>query len=240
MSEIQTWSTTASNNNSTAPNGWPEGMAASSLNNCGREMMAAIAKWYKDENGTLVTGGSSNAYTLTPNRTISAYEGGLKFTFEANHTSSSTTPTLNVSSLGAKTITDQEGNALTIGDIVSGGIYTVTYDSGEGKFKLISSFVTASGIVPFAYCRFSLGGTLESGSVNVSSVSRPGNGEYVVTLTSGVTNNARCLTLISAGELGVPYELGYDWSSSTSCRIYTAYNGTATGASCSFLVYDTN
>ena len=238
MSEIQTWSTTAANNNSTAPNGWPEGMAASSLNNCGREMMAAISRWYKDENGTLVSGGSSNAYTLTPNRTITAYEGGLKFTFEANHTSSSTTPTLNVSSLGAKTITDQEGNALTIGDIVSGGIYTVTYDSGEGKFKLISSFVTASGIVPHAYCRVNSVGTLQTGSSNIASSTQTGTGVYVVTLTSGVTNNTRCLTFASPMEVGGT-ELAIDWTSSTSCTVKTYVNNTAWNSEFSFLVYDT-
>lgn len=240
MSEIQTWSTTAANNNSTAPNGWPEGMAASSLNNCGREMMAAIAKWYKDENGTLVSGGSSNAYTLIPNRTITAYEGGLKFTFEANHTSTSTTPTLNVSSLGAKTITDQEGNALTIGDIVSGGIYTVTYDSGEGKFKLISSFVTASGIVPFAYCRVSSTGTLQTGSLNIASTTQTTTGTYTVTLSSGVANIAKCLTFASPMETG-GYELNINWSSSTSCTITTSINnGSLWNSDFSFLVYDTN
>lgn len=238
MSDIHTWSTTAANNNSTAPNGWPEGMAASSLNNCGREMMAAISKWYKDTNGTLVSGGSSNAYTLTPNRTISAYEGGLSFTFEANHTSTSTTPTLNVSSLGAKTITDQEGNALTIGDIVSGGIYQVTYDSGEGKFKLISSFVTSSGLVPFAYCRVSSGGSLQTGSLNISSISKTGDGVYVVTLTSGVTNNAKCLTFATPMETGAN-QIDVNWTSSTSCTVKTLVGGTGWNADFSFLVYDT-
>ncbi len=238
MSDIHTWSTTAANNNSTAPNGWPEGMAASSLNNCGREMMAAIAKWYKDTNGTLVSGGSSNAYTLTPNRTITAYEGGLSFTFEANHTSTSTTPTLNVSSLGAKTITDQEGTALTIGDIVSGGIYEVTYDSGEGKFKLISSFVTSSGLVPFAYCRVSSGGTLQTGSLNIASVSQTSTGTYVVTLSSGVTNNAKCLTFATAMETG-GNQISVNWTSSTSCTVTTLVGGSGWNSDFSFLVYDT-
>lgn len=240
MSDIHTWSTTASNNNSTAPNGWPEGMAASSLNNCGREMMAAIAKWYKDTNGTLVSGGSSNAYTLTPNRTISAYEGGLSFTFEANHTSTSTTPTLNVSALGAKTITDQEGTALTIGDIVSGGIYQVTYDSGEGKFKLISSFVTSSGLVPYAYGRVSAAGTLQTGSLNISSVAKPSTGVYTVTLSSGVTNSAKCLTFVTAGEAGGGQVIAnYDWTSSTSCTVNTALSGAGWNSDFSFMVYNT-
>lgn len=42
MSKIGTWSTTAGNNNATPPNGWPEGQAPSTVNDCAREMMAAI------------------------------------------------------------------------------------------------------------------------------------------------------------------------------------------------------
>ena len=238
MSEIQTWSATAANNNSSAPNGWPEGMAASSVNNSAREMMAALAKWYKDTNGTLVTGGSSNAYTLAPNRTVSAYEGGLEFTFEANHTSSSTTPTLNVSSLGAKTITDQEGNALTVGDIVSGGIYRVVYDSGEGKFKIISQTVTSGGLNPYAYCRVLSDGTLQTGSSNVSSVSKSSTGVYVVTLTSGVTNNAKCLTFAAPMETG-GNQININWTSSTSCTVSTWVNNSVWNSDFSFIVYDT-
>lgn len=50
MSDVSTWSTTASSNNSSPPDGWPEGMAASSINNVGREMMAAVATWHGRSN----------------------------------------------------------------------------------------------------------------------------------------------------------------------------------------------
>lgn len=40
--KIGKWSTTAANNSTTPPDGWPEGMAPASVNDCGREMMAAI------------------------------------------------------------------------------------------------------------------------------------------------------------------------------------------------------
>lgn len=42
MAKIGTWSTTPGNNNATPPDGWPEGQAPSTVNNCAREMMAAI------------------------------------------------------------------------------------------------------------------------------------------------------------------------------------------------------
>lgn len=42
MSKVGRWSTTPSNNNSTPPDGWPEGQAPSTVNDCAREMMAQI------------------------------------------------------------------------------------------------------------------------------------------------------------------------------------------------------
>lgn len=46
MSHIREWSTTAANNNSAAPDGAPEGMAPSAVNDTMREMMAQIKTWY--------------------------------------------------------------------------------------------------------------------------------------------------------------------------------------------------
>jgi hypothetical protein len=49
MSAVSTWSTTAANNNSAPPDGWPEGMAPSNVNDCAREMMAAVKTFYDEE-----------------------------------------------------------------------------------------------------------------------------------------------------------------------------------------------
>lgn len=115
MSEVNSWSTTASSNNSTPPDGWPENMSFANVNNSARENMAAIKRWRDDINGTLTSGGSSGAYTLTPNRTISAHASGLEFVWKANHTTAaSSSPTLNLSSIGAVSLQDYAGNAVTI------------------------------------------------------------------------------------------------------------------------------
>lgn len=42
MSKVGSWSTTPGSNNSTPPDGWPEGQAPSTVNDCAREMMAQI------------------------------------------------------------------------------------------------------------------------------------------------------------------------------------------------------
>ena len=118
-------------------------MAPSGFNNCGREMMAALAKWYKDGNGSITSGGSSNAYTLSPNRTISAYAAGISFVWIANHTNSGAA-TLNVSSLGAKDIRDRDGTALQSSDILSGSILHTVYDATNGYFRALNIAATAS------------------------------------------------------------------------------------------------
>lgn len=134
MSEIQSWSATAASNSSPSPDGFPPGMAPSGLDNTSRENMAALARWYKDSNGSLASGGSSNAYTLAPNRTISAYAAGVDFLFIANHANTGAA-TVNVSSLGAKDIRDRDGAALVSGDIEIGTVLHIVYDATNGYFR---------------------------------------------------------------------------------------------------------
>lgn len=45
---IKDWSTTAASNNTASPNGFPEGMAPSGVNDSAREVMAQIRGWYED------------------------------------------------------------------------------------------------------------------------------------------------------------------------------------------------
>ena len=46
--KLSAYSTTAASNNSATPDGWPEGMAPSDVNNCAREMMARLREFYVD------------------------------------------------------------------------------------------------------------------------------------------------------------------------------------------------
>ena len=61
MSNVSQWETSAPNNDAAPPDGAPEGMAANTVNDTMREMMAATARWYQDINWSLVTGGAGNA-----------------------------------------------------------------------------------------------------------------------------------------------------------------------------------
>ena len=66
---IKDWSTTAADNNSTPPNGWPEGMLPSQVNNSARQMMADVRSWYEEPSwidyGYTVAYASDTSFTVT-------------------------------------------------------------------------------------------------------------------------------------------------------------------------------
>lgn len=153
-SGFHTWSQT-SGTNATADSAinWAEGQAPSSVNDSSRAEMAVLAKWRDDNNGSLTTGGSSTAYTLTTNTvfTTLALLDKQSIAFTANATSGAA-PTLNVDSLGAKAIRNSTGVTLPTGALVSGSVYRATYYNTAGEFLLenqpavlpTNSVVTAS------------------------------------------------------------------------------------------------
>jgi hypothetical protein len=145
MSNISTYSTTAASNNSATPNGWPEGQAPSTVNDCAREMMAGIAKWYKDTQGTLVSTGSANAYLLTTNNAHATLAAQSLIVFRASFTNTGAA-TLAVDGLAAKAL-NFNGAALIAGHITSGQIYVVAYNSAGDVYNLanITGIATIDG-----------------------------------------------------------------------------------------------
>ena len=73
MTDIKTWSTTAANNNAASPDGFPEGMPPSGVNNSAREVMAAIRRqievgmWF--DYGLTPTWQSSASFSLSTDLT---------------------------------------------------------------------------------------------------------------------------------------------------------------------------
>jgi len=80
-------------------------------------------------------GGAADAYTLTPATALAAYVTRMLAIFIPTATNATTTPTLNISGLGAKTITTQAGTALAASDL--SGITIVEYDGTN--FRLMST-----------------------------------------------------------------------------------------------------
>ncbi|WP_373089301.1 hypothetical protein [Zhongshania sp.] len=137
MAEISAWDVAAAGNGFAAPDGFPEGMNYSDVNNAAREIMAVLARWHADTNGSLTTGGTSNAYTLTPNRTISSYTNGLSFKFRADRANTGAV-TLNVGGVGASSVVHKGGTELVGGEIAANGNYSVTYNATLTKWVIES------------------------------------------------------------------------------------------------------
>ena len=81
MSKVGSWNTTAANNNATPPDGWPEGQAPSTVNDCAREMMAQIKTLANDmqyiDLAHSPTQTGATTFTL-PGNVVSTYEVGRR------------------------------------------------------------------------------------------------------------------------------------------------------------------
>src|SRR5215470_6648830 len=132
------WSKTAANN-ATADStiNWAEGQAPSSVNDSARAQMARTAEWRDDISGTITTGGSSTAYTVTSNQIFDslAHMNGAMIAF-VPHTTCGATVTLNVDGLGARPLRSSPGVELAAGTIIQGTPYVATYNNTDGAFYL--------------------------------------------------------------------------------------------------------
>jgi hypothetical protein len=136
MAEINDWNIAAASNNASPPDGWPEGMSYANVNNSAREGMAVVARWHKDNNGSLTasSGGGGAVYTLAANQVLSAYYTGLTLAFRVDATNVAS-PTLNVDSVGAAAIWNHNGEAIGVGVMVAGSVYRVVYDGTRWRLE---------------------------------------------------------------------------------------------------------
>lgn len=94
----------------------------------------------------LTTVAGTDVITAIAGYVMTAYVTGQRFSFVAAGTNTGAT-TININSIGAKSITKKGSTALVAGDIVSGTAYEVVYDGTQ--FQLInpsSSTTTATAI----------------------------------------------------------------------------------------------
>ncbi len=103
---------------------WPEGMPPSDVNNAGRADEGILARWHRDTNASLVSTGTSTAYTLTTNQTLTAYYDGLEIAFFA-HVACGNNPTLQLGALTAAALQTADGVALSSGDIPINSVVNV-------------------------------------------------------------------------------------------------------------------
>lgn len=101
-------------------------------------------------------GGTANAITLNPSLPIASYAAGQTFRFVASSSNTSAV-TVSVSGLATKSISKVTllggVSDLVEGDILSGGVYTITYDGT--RFQLVGQIQSNNGI----YTATATGGT---------------------------------------------------------------------------------
>jgi hypothetical protein len=194
---VYKWSKTAADNDDADSTiTWTEGQAPSTVNNSSRAEMAAVAMWRDDISGTITTGGSSTAYTVTTNSVFSsaALMSGAMITF-IPHTTSGAAPTLAVDGLTARAINAATGVAVATGALVAGTPYTVTYIHASTEFILHGKTATVVGTTG----TFSAGVTATTGAFS-STLSATGNfavntDKFTVTAASGNTLVAGTLSV---------------------------------------------
>lgn len=138
------WSETDASNNAAVPNGFPEGMNPSDVNNAARANMGAEKRFWNRINSVKTTAGTSTVYTLTYDVAAASYYDGELFSFIVDETCGAA-PTLNINGLGARNLRKFTAGAfanLAAGDIVTNQPITVRYNLAATTFDLIPTLVT--------------------------------------------------------------------------------------------------
>lgn len=135
------------------------------------------------------TGGTADAQTASATPTISAYVAGQSFKFIAGATNTSATPTININSIGAKTLKRPDGNPCVAGDITSGNTYEIIYNGTN--FILVNISPVWNTYTPTM-------GTV-TGSLSGTST----NGNYITHLGKTVSIALNVTTTLSGGPSSV-------------------------------------
>lgn len=141
-----TWSQTDGSNTSASPDGAPEGMAPSGVNDTMRMIMGAVKRWYAWLTPA-TTGGTTTAYTVSYSVAPAALVDGMTHVVLFNATCGAN-PTLNINSLGAKPLYRYSGGswgAVASGEITANMVCVVSYNSGEGSYRVLGSASTGIG-----------------------------------------------------------------------------------------------
>jgi microcystin-dependent protein len=146
------WNENDTNNNQPAPDGAPEGMSPSGVNDTIRAVMGAVKRWF-NWSSPKVTAGSATAYTLTYGVTPGALVDGMTHLVQF-HAINGPGATLNVNGLGAKPLYAYSAGAWyqappALFDVAI--VCRVVYDAGSGAYRLLMPGVVPTGtLMPFA------------------------------------------------------------------------------------------
>lgn len=150
------WNETDTSNTTAAPDGAPEGMAPSGINNVLRAHQGAVKRWYKWTTPA-TTGGTSTAYTLSYTVAPGALVDGMTHLVQFN-AANGLNPTLNVNALGSLPLHFYCGGswaALPANMLGANQIVEVAYHSSSGAYRcldldpVLSQSVSAVSVIDF-------------------------------------------------------------------------------------------
>lgn len=142
---LRQWSTTAASNTDIAGISLAEGVTKpSDVNDFERAHMGQMAQ-YLAEMSYPTVGGSADVLTLTPTTALAALANNTVYSGTIAATNATTTPTLNVSALGAKVIRKMSGGidiAIGVGDLPANWparfLYSTAANSSGGAWIIIN------------------------------------------------------------------------------------------------------
>ena len=101
------------------------------------DKLPTLPQMWSGSSNYAVAGGAVNVYTATiANTHLTSYTDGLSIIVKFGTPNNTTTPTVNLNALGAKTIERADGTALAVGELT--GVCQLTYNSTSGKFQMTS------------------------------------------------------------------------------------------------------
>jgi len=183
------WNEVDNSNSSAAPDGAPEGMAASGVNDTMRAMMGETKRFWNKINAIKTTAGTTSAFTLAYDAAPAAYYDGEIISFVVNATNAAAV-TINVNGLGAKPLRKFTGSAfasLAAGDLQANQIVQARYNSSAGAFDIIAAsggFTLAQNLAASGYQYLPGGLVMQWGTTAVGGNGSTASPAYSVTLSA--------------------------------------------------------
>ena len=146
--------------------------------------------------------GVADAYVVSVAPTyVTAYTDGMALFVRVTNANLTTTPTINVNSLGLKTIVRPDNSAVQAGDIASGQVIGLTYNAGTGKFQLMAAFGGPAGPSGLLSGN-AVGGINELRGADVASATTPNIWSAALGNTIHITGTATTTGFTAAPQAG--------------------------------------
>ena len=206
------------------------------------DKMPTITQLLTNSSSMGIDSGSVNAYLVTVAAGVVALTDGMEVVFKAANTATGAA-TINVNTLGLKSIVRPDGSTLQAGDIAAGQYIAMRYSTAMGAFQItsgVSAANTAAAVALALSQPLYLTGIITAGTVNITgtdallipvgtTVQRPtgANGKirYNTVLQAYEGYNGTAWASLGGGATGSPANPGFYENASVVSGSYTITAG---------------